>query len=89
MQNDAATAKAELLRFAHQQFDLRCKSLSEIEHVIDSEQIKLQLGKLNQALYSIGNNWQGAEFWQIWQQANVSASSKSTGSNNLKPLYPN
>ena len=88
-QNDAAAAKAELLRFAHQQFDLRCKSLSELEYAIDSEDVKLQLRKLNQALYSTGTNWQGAEFWQIWQQTDLSAVSRTPQTDSLKPLYPN
>ena len=87
-QNDAMTAKAELLRFAHQQLDLRCQSLSELAQAITSEDVKQQLRGLNEALYRVGASWQGAEFWQAWQHADIKTSTNAPETNALKPLYP-
>lgn len=87
-QGDAAAAKAELLRFAHQQLDQRCQSLTELSGHLHSTELKTQLIKLNAALY--GDNtalWQGEALWQAWQQYDV-ARQNSSASAGLQPLYP-
>jgi len=88
MIRDAAAAKAELLRFAHQQLDQRCQSLTELSGHLHSAELKTQLIKLNAALY--GDNtalWQGEALWQAWQQYDV-ARQNSSASAGLQPLYP-
>lgn len=87
-QGDATAAKAELLRFAHQQLDQRCQSLTEISAHIHSAELKNQLIKLNAALY--GNNaatWQGEPLWQAWQQYDAGRQNSSVSAG-LQPLYP-
>ncbi len=87
-QGDTAAAKAELLRFAHQQLDQRCRSLTELGSHLHATALQNQLLQLNAALY--GNNaasWQGEALWQAWQQYQAS-SKATTAADGLKPLYP-
>jgi hypothetical protein len=86
--NDAPQAKAELLRFAHQQLDQRCSSLSEIAALPGFAGLKPELEQLNAALYANGNiSWQGADFWQKWLQHQPGAANSKQAST-LSPLYP-
>ncbi|NRQ41984.1 protein BatD [Rheinheimera sp. YQF-2] len=86
--NDAAQAKAELLRFAHQQLDQRCSSLSEIAALPGFAGLKPELEQLNAALYANSDSsWQGADFWQKWLQHQPSAANSKQAST-LSPLYP-
>ena len=86
--NDAATAKAELLRFAHQQLDQRCYALSELMALLPDSSLQQQLQALNAALYSPhANQWQGDALWQSWQQFQRQPTPNATG-NNLTGLYP-
>ncbi|MDX1391571.1 MAG: BatD family protein [Rheinheimera sp.] len=86
-QNDASRAKAELLRFAHQQLDKRCQSLTELAQQLSCEALKQQLLQLNAALYGNRQQWQGMALWQAFAQYKPAAtdSNKTTG---LAPLYP-
>jgi len=87
-QSDAAAAKAELLRFAHQQLDQRCQSLTQLSTHIHSAELKNQLIKLNAALY--GDNtatWQGEALWQAWQQYDTGRKNIDVSAG-LQPLYP-
>lgn len=87
-QGDAKTAKAEMLRFAHQQLDQRCQSLTELSSYIHSAELKNQMTKLNAALY--GNDaatWQGEALWQAWQQYDAGRKNSSVATA-LQPLYP-
>ncbi|MCS4307468.1 hypothetical protein M2404_001802 [Rheinheimera pacifica] len=86
-QGDTAAAKAELLRFAHQQLDKRCQSLTEVSAYIHSAELKNQLIKLNAALYGNSHAWQGEPLWQAWQQYNASRPEAGTA-DKLQPLYP-
>jgi len=86
-QGDATAAKAELLRFAHQQLDKRCQSLTEMSAYIHSAELKNQLIKLNAALYGNSNTWQGEHLWQAWQQYDAGRK-ETSASDNLQPLYP-
>jgi hypothetical protein len=86
--NDAAQAKAELLRFAHQQLDQRCSSLSEIAVLPGFATLKPELEQLNAALYANNDiSWQGADFWQKWSQHQPD-STNSKQASTLSPLYP-
>ena len=86
--NNAAAAKAELLRFAHQQLDKRCTSLSELAQLLPDEQLKHQLQALNAALYSAATQpWQGQSLWDCWQQSSVKLR-PADATPALSPLYP-
>jgi hypothetical protein len=86
--NNAAKAKAELLRFAHQQLDKRCQSLSELATTINDTELQQQLNKLNAALYaSNAENWLGDNLWQAWQHYQ-SAKTAPEQDYTLTPLYP-
>lgn len=86
-QGDTAAAKAELLRFAHQQLDKRCQSLTEVSAYIHSAELKNQLIKLNAALYGNSHAWQGEQLWQAWQQYDAGRPETGTA-DKLQPLYP-
>lgn len=86
--NDAAQAKVELLRFAHQQLDQRCSSLSEIAALPGFAGLKPELEQLNAALYANSDiSWQGPDFWQKWLQHQPGAANSKQAST-LSPLYP-
>jgi hypothetical protein len=88
-QNDAQTAKAELLRFAHQQLDQRLSALIPLSKLIDDNALSREIMRLNQALYgAVQSDWQGQALWQCWQQYRKSQPGDTTDST-LKPLYPN
>lgn len=85
---DAHLARAELLRFGHQQLDVRCLSLTELKGYLNSAALTQQLDILNNALY--GNSteqWQGQSLWQAWQQYSAVKSATDTATP-LSPLYP-
>ncbi|HEX5792650.1 MAG TPA: BatD family protein, partial [Rheinheimera sp.] len=85
---DAHLARAELLRFGHQQLDVRCLSLTELKGYLNSAALTQQLDTLNNALY--GNSteqWQGQSLWQAWQQYSAVKSATDTATS-LSPLYP-
>jgi hypothetical protein len=86
-QGDTTAAKAELLRFAHQQLDKRCQSLTEVSAYIHSAELKNQLIKLNAALYGNSHAWQGEQLWQAWQQYDAGRPETGTA-DKLQPLYP-
>jgi hypothetical protein len=86
-QNDAATAKAELLRYAHQQLDQRCQSLSELAQYLGSDALKQQLSLLNSALYSQSQQWQGLALWQTFEQQQH-LTTRASNEARLTPLYP-
>lgn len=88
-QGDAREAKAQMLRFGHQQLDLPCRSLTELSQQINCANLQQQLGLLNAALYGAGNtrNWQGEPLWQAWLQYQKKKEDK-TDINSLSPLYP-
>uniref|UniRef100_A0A486XRI0 BatD n=1 Tax=Rheinheimera sp. BAL341 TaxID=1708203 RepID=A0A486XRI0_9GAMM len=86
--NDAVAAKAELLRFGHQQLDKRCQSLSELAALINCPDLVQQIQQLNAALYSNrATGWQGQALWQSWQHYNTTAG-KHQPNETLAPLYP-
>ena len=86
--NNAAAAKAELLRFAHQQLDQRCHALTELMALLPDPSLQQQLQQLNAALYSPqASQWQGDALWQSWQQYQRQATPGTTD-NSLGGLYP-
>ena len=85
--NNAPAAKAELLRFGHQQLDQRCQSLSQLAELLNNSELKQQIQQLNAALYSKeATSWQGQSFWQSWQQ--YQQEHQAQPSRTLQPLYP-
>ncbi|MBZ9611701.1 BatD family protein [Rheinheimera maricola] len=87
-QNNATAAKAELLRFAHQQLDQRCQSISQFCTLINDASLIAQLHDLNATLYSNNHaDWQGQALWQSWQQYHLAKTDKPTSAA-LTPLYP-
>lgn len=87
-QGDPQLARDELLRFAHQQLDTRCLSISELSNIITAAELKQQLTSLNSALYGNSNEkWQGAQLWQAWQQYHTTKTATAP-KNSLPPLYP-
>lgn len=85
---DSATAKAELLRFAHQQLNTKCRSLSELSALIDDNSLKMQLAQLNTALYQSGlQEWDGKALYQSWK--NYKPQHNSSTADTLSPLYRN
>ncbi len=88
LKRDASTAKKELLRFAHQQLDKRCQSLTELAASLSSAELRQQLAILNAALYSgRSTSWDGKALWQTWQQCQP-VKTGSIDNNRLTPLYP-
>jgi len=86
--NDAVQAKAELLRFAHQQLDQRCSSLTELAALPGFASLRPELEQLNAALYANADvSWQGADFWQKWLQRQPAAANSNRAAD-LSPLYP-
>lgn len=87
-QHDAVNAKAQLLRFAHQQLDVKCQSLTELAKLLPDPALKAELTALNQALYGASATpWRGDALWQAWQQFRNSPSDSSDKAA-LSPLYP-
>ena len=87
-QHDAVKAKAQLLRFAHQQLDVKCQSLTELAKLLTDPALKAELTVLNQALYAASATpWRGEALWQAWQQFRKSPSG-SADKSELAPLYP-
>lgn len=85
---DSRTAKAELLRFAHQQLDKKCRSLSELSALINDEALQTQLALLNTALYQSGQqSWDGKALYQSWKNYKPQHNHATTDS--LPPLYRN
>lgn len=67
--NDAKAAKTELLRFAHQQHDKRCNSLTELTALLNDADLQQQLQQLTAALYNPAvERWQGDALWHSWQR---------------------
>lgn len=88
-QNNAQAAKAELLRFAHQQLDQRLSALTPLSKLIDDTALSHEIMQLNQALYGAApSGWQGQALWQCWQQYRKNQPEDATAGT-LKPLYPN
>ncbi|MEO3679731.1 BatD family protein [Rheinheimera fenheensis] len=88
-QNDARAAKAELLRFAHQQLDQRLSALTPLSQLIHDTALRHEILQLNQALYGeTPEAWQGQALWQCWQQYRRNQPEDAPAST-LKPLYPN
>ena len=88
-QNDARAAKAELLRFAHQQLDQRLSALTPLSTLINDTALSHEIMQLNQALYGTATSgWQGQALWQCWQQYRKNQPEDATAGT-LKPLYPN
>ena len=88
-QNDARAAKAELLRFAHQQLDQRLSALTPLSKLISDTALSHEIMQLNQALYGTATSgWQGQALWQCWQQYRKNQPEDATAGT-LKPLYPN
>lgn len=88
-QNNAQAAKAELLRFAHQQLDQRLSALTPLSKLIDDTALSHEIMQLNQALYGAApSGWQGQALWQCWQQYRKNQPEDTTAGT-LKPLYPN
>lgn len=88
-QNDARAAKAELLRFAHQQLDQRLSALTPLSKLINDTALSHEIMQLNQALYGAApSGWQGQALWQCWQQYRKNQPEDATAVT-LKPLYPN
>ncbi|WP_166840577.1 BatD family protein [Rheinheimera pleomorphica] len=86
-QGDAQRAKAELLRFAHQQFDQRYTALSQLSQHFASEALNTEILALNRALYANSPQpWQGDAFWHAWQQYHKQQT--TTATTPLSPLYP-
>ncbi|GAB2929597.1 BatD family protein [Rheinheimera gaetbuli] len=86
--NDATAAKAELLRFAHQQQDKRCYSLSELTALLPDADLQQQLQQLNAALYNPAvERWQGDALWQSWQSYQQQQQKNQPGVK-LAALYP-
>lgn len=87
-QNDSKTAKAELLRWGHQQLDKRCASLSELSALLQPSQLQHELARLNAALYQANAaDWQGIALYDSWQ--NYRHQSKTDNTDQLTPLYRN
>lgn len=87
-QNNAPAAKAELLRFAHQQLDVRSQSLSQLGAIFNDKELARQLHQLNAALYSsTADDWQGQSLWQSWQHYHATNTGETAGTA-LTPLYP-
>lgn len=87
--NDAVAARAELLRFGHQQLDTRCLSLTELKAVVNAKALNQQLDILNNALYSDNaTTWQGEALWQAWQSFSTAKTSTGGEQHSLSPLYP-
>lgn len=87
--NDALVARAELLRFGHQQLDTRCLSLTELKAAVNAKELNQQLDILNDALFS--NNakaWQGEALWQAWQNFSNAKTSAKSEQQPLSSLYP-
>ncbi len=88
-QNNSQAAKAELLRFAHQQLDQRLSALTPLSKLIDDTALSHEIMQLNQALYGAApSGWQGQALWQCWQQYRKNQPADTTDLT-LKPLYPN
>lgn len=88
-QNDARAAKAELLRFAHQQLDQRLSALTPLSKLINDTALSHEIMQLNKALYGEAPAaWQGQALWQCWQQYRKNQPEDTTAGT-LKPLYPN
>ena len=86
--NDATAAKAELLRFAHQQHDKRCYSLTELTTLLPNPDLQLQLQQLNAALYNpTVKQWQGDALWHSWQRYQQQQQ-KNQPEDKLTALYP-
>ncbi|MDX3772909.1 BatD family protein [Chromatiaceae bacterium AAb-1] len=86
-EGDKATAKSELLRFAHQQLHTRCNSLSELAALVSSADLKQQLARLNTALYQAGQQpWDGTALFSSWKKYASTAESAADNSD-LPPLY--
>ena len=88
--NDAIACKEALLSWARMVFTKdKPSSLSDVGRHLDS-QLDVAISKLNKALYSQNENqWQGAELWQAWQQAEKQmGKKKSSAQTSLSPLYP-
>ena len=84
--NDAVTAKVELLRYAHQQLDVRCQSLTQVAELLEDEALKQHLEELNASLYHPQHpTWHGAALWQAWQQYKPARTKAKAG---LAALYP-
>lgn len=87
-QNDAAAAKAELLRFARQQHDKGCHSLTELAKQLADADLQQLLLQLNAALYNpAASQWQGEALWQSWQRYQQ-LQQTSPADNKLAGLYP-
>ena len=86
-QGDAQRAKAELLRFAHQQLDQRYVALSQLSQHFASEALNTEILALNRALYAnTPQPWQGDALWHAWQQYHKQQTKAVTTP--LSPLYP-
>ena len=86
-QGDAQRAKAELLRFAHQQLDQRYTALSQLSQHFASEALNTEILALNRALYAnTPQPWQGDALWHAWQQYHKQQT--TTATTPLSPLYP-
>ena len=86
-QGDAQRAKAELLRFAHQQLDQRYTALSQLGQHFASEALNTEILALNRALYAnTPQPWQGDALWHAWQQYHKQQT--TTATTPLSPLYP-
>ena len=86
-QGDAQRAKAELLRFAHQQLDQRYTALSQLGQHFASEALNTEILALNRALYAnTPQPWQGDALWHAWQQYHKQQTKAATTP--LSPLYP-
>ncbi len=87
-QHDAAAAKAELLRFAHQQLDKRCYALTELSSLLPDTDLQQQLQQLNAALYNPAiSQWRGDGLWQSWQNY-LQHQQKNHAPAKLTALYP-
>lgn len=86
--NDALTAKAELLRWGLHLVGKHYYSLSQLAADLNSAALREQLHQLNADLYAADTpHWQGQPLWQSWTsyKHNTQATSQA---DSLNPLYP-
>lgn len=86
--NQAKDARAAILNWANQQWNMAFVSLEQVREKIHDESLNTALQELDYTLYSqTGNSaWQGEYLWQLFKAYKPKQS--NTGSA-LAPLYPN
>lgn len=94
LQNDSQQAKAEILLWARQHFQLPVAHLTDLLALLPAGDLKQQVQQLSFAGYQPNAQpWQGHALFECWVKyrhlhANAATSAKTAGHGSLKPLYP-